>query len=569
MKSFTRLFAKSSGTRSSRRCAKPSPASPFETLEPRQFMSASTITQVNWGTAAAQRTATYEIGSDRQVYESCGDGFVQRLGGQATQISAGLDAAGKPEVYAVGVARHAYENSGSGWVDLGAPGGLAVTQLSGDVGGVVYALAANKQVYSHDNSGWHALAGQASQISAGVDAAGKPEVYAIGTPSPAVFVNDGKGWVALGGQAKQISGSTRGTVYAVGEDNAVWVDTGTGYNTWRSLGGVVSQITASVDAAGNPDVFAIGTPSNHSFVNDGKGWVDYGCSASEIAAPAFGVAMAGNTFAIRGFDTLQHCVHTASGVKLLPLNEPAPLNAATSSYKDYSGDPLFAPGGPSADDVHQRGIGDCYYMAALSAIAGQDPGLIRRDIAQRADGTYDVYFHSGTAIVDEHVDGYLPDGGETATLGTGNCTWVPIMEKAFAYFCSSTEKLAAPTYAAIGGGNGNEALCWDGGTNVADQRYSSGPQMYINVATDLARHQAVVIATNEADGPLVKDHLYTVVAARHTTAGGDQYLVRNPWGYNPGFVANQNGFRSTDDGYQWVGCAAILPQVTELVTAVV
>ena len=206
----------------------------------------------------------------------------------------------------------------------------------------------------------------------------------------------------------------------------------------------------------------------------------------------------------------------------------------------------------------------------MSEIAKQDPNLIRHDISQRTDGTYDVYFHTGKSIVDEHVDGYLPDDQETATLGTGNCTWVPIMEKAFAYFCSSTEGKSIPSYSAIGGGNGGEALGWDGGTNVTEQSFSGGgTQMFNTIAIDLARNQAVLIGTNGTAGALINDHEYAVLAERYTSAGGDQYLVRNPWGNNPNFTANKNGYDSTNDGYAWVSCTSILPQVDEVVTAAV
>ena len=169
-------------------------------------------------------------------------------------------------------------------------------------------------------------------------------------PSQIAFVNDGRGWVGLPGQVKQISGAANDTLYAIGTDNAVYVNhnVSSGGTGWTDLGGQVSQISAGMDASGKTDVFAIGTPSTHAFINDGNGWVDFGCSAVEIAAPAFGVAVPGNTFAIAGSGG-QHCVHSASGVTLLPQSEVTPLFSAGNTYKDYSQNPLFARGGPSAE----------------------------------------------------------------------------------------------------------------------------------------------------------------------------------------------------------------------------
>ena len=79
-------------------------------------------------------------------------------------------------------------------------------------------------VYVNSGSGYVDLGGYAKQISAGLDAAGNPEVFAIGGDN-AVYINDnGTGWVDLGGYGKAISASVDNTVFAISGDNAVYVN---------------------------------------------------------------------------------------------------------------------------------------------------------------------------------------------------------------------------------------------------------------------------------------------------------------------------------------------------------
>ncbi len=54
--------------------------------------------------------------------------------------------------------------------------------------------------------------------------------------------------------------------------------------------------------------------------------------------------------------------------------------------------PLFDERGPNYDDPQQGVLGDCYLIAALSAVAQMDPGRIRRMISPLGDGRYSVTF---------------------------------------------------------------------------------------------------------------------------------------------------------------------------------
>src|SRR5271166_5872577 len=73
-------------------------------------------------------------------------------------------------------------------------------------------------------------------------------------------------------------------VFGIGFSNTVYMNKDS--SGWVSLGGYAKQISAGLDAAGNPEVFAIGG-DNAVYVNDnGKGWVDLGSYAKAISATA-------------------------------------------------------------------------------------------------------------------------------------------------------------------------------------------------------------------------------------------------------------------------------------------
>src|SRR5207248_1941827 len=56
--------------------------------------------------------------------------------------------------------------------------------------------------------------------------------------------------------------------------------------------------------------------------------------------------------------------------------EPA-VDPQCTQWIDVSNNPLWGAGGPSPDDIRQGGVGDCYFLAALSDIARNNPALIQ------------------------------------------------------------------------------------------------------------------------------------------------------------------------------------------------
>jgi len=67
-----------------------------------------------------------------------------------------------------------------------------------------------------------------------------------------------------------------------------------------------------------------------------------------------------------------------------PSNLPDP-DAKGYGYKSFSSQSLFASSGPSKDDIHQGGLGDCYFLAGLSAVAKTAPNVIQQSIVDLGD----------------------------------------------------------------------------------------------------------------------------------------------------------------------------------------
>ena len=175
-------------------------------------------------------------------------------------------------------------------------------------------------------------------------------------------------------------------------------------------------------------------------------------------------------------------------VKIVPISsfvEPQ-VDSKVTGWKNVSKDPLFAPGGPSMNDVIQGNVNDGWFMAALgSASEGGSAGVIPRDIQQLSNGTYDVTFETGSGKTTvEHVDGLLPinkSGGlEYAKLGKDNCTWVAIVEKALTYY--RNQKIPA-SYSTLSGGKCYEAAVDLGnpGGGALAHRSSAAEDIYFDV----------------------------------------------------------------------------------------
>ncbi len=220
-------------------------------------------------------------------------------------------------------------------------------------------------------------------------------------------------------------------------------------------------------------------------------------------------------------------------------------------FKNFSDQPLFAPGGPTRDDPIQGYLGDCWLPGTLAAIAGTDPETIRQSVVDLGDRTYAVQlFNDFGEPVFYRVDGDLPLDTGTGQpyygrLGPGGSMWFPIIEKAYAFY-----RYGDGDYLSLEGGNPNE---------VFRAFNTSSNDAYVTDAAELAdwltgqlwSGKAVTFCTlgdeklTLEDVPLVTDHCYTVVGV-YGYGDSASIVLRNPWamdtaegprdGVNDGYV---------------------------------
>lgn len=152
-----------------------------------------------------------------------------------------------------------------------------------------------------------------------------------------------------------------------------------------------------------------------------------------------------------GGDTFQAVSKEPAGQD---LPDPTPLGKPGEMLVNFAERSLFATIGPVENDILQGSVGDCYFVATLSAVAKKYPETIRNLVVDLGDGTYAVRFYRNNTPHYVRVDGdlYLSNDGtnlQYANFGVQGNIWVPIVEKAYAFFRKNKG-----TYASVASGNG-------------------------------------------------------------------------------------------------------------------
>ena len=225
--------------------------------------------------------------------------------------------------------------------------------------------------------------------------------------------------------------------------------------------------------------------------------------------------------------------------------------------------PLFGPSGlPDPNkDMDQGTPGDCYFMAALAAVAQRDPEFIKKNIKQNSDGTYTVTLYKNGKPVQVTVSGDIPgDGNGQGAAYTDSNTWVAIYEKAYAKLDGGYKKIGKggdtedPLETITGrdahSTNWNNSL--DDILNVVSLGNAGGPPSLGDVQKSLDNGEAMVACTptygkkiNGEDATTVEgqtvvgDHCYRVDRVYTDTKTGKQMVeIVNPWGQE----GQQQGF---------------------------
>jgi len=196
--------------------------------------------------------------------------------------------------------------------------------------------------------------------------------------------------------------------------------------------------------------------------------------------------------------------------------------------------------GASGSDVAQNYLGDCYLMAAMSAVAHTHPDVIEKAFVLKDDGTYDVtlYAEEGGKLVPHvvNIDAELPRNGWYGYYYAGAKNpkelWPALLEKAIAKWKGS--------YNAIQGGLPEDAMQWlTGKKSIAVDLRKAGTTADGTFATLDAAVKAgkPITAVTLSDKSAKKyagtniytDHTYTVWGT--SVENGVRYVhLRNPWG---------------------------------------
>jgi hypothetical protein len=256
-------------------------------------------------------------------------------------------------------------------------------------------------------------------------------------------------------------------------------------------------------------------------------------------------------------------------------------------YRNFSSNPLFAPGGPNRDDIDQGRVGDCWFLCALSGVAEDNPERIKNMVVGLGDGTFAVRFFRGGEERYYRVDADLAvfsEGGAAgmaayAAPGTGNSIWAPIVEKAFVFARASAghgwvigpetimlRNIYRPHYEVISGGWAIEAWAWMGVGSRATRDagdFDDAWDMYRWVQSELDAGRTVTYSTVEDpdDMDLEGPHCYLVVGVQLNPDGQPFLVLRNPWATDGGRV------QGPDDGYIGIHAHNAMDSMTRLQSA--
>lgn len=240
--------------------------------------------------------------------------------------------------------------------------------------------------------------------------------------------------------------------------------------------------------------------------------------------------------------------------------------AITDPPPRFDASDLYHSTGPTAADIKQDSLGDCFFVATLGAIADQQPQVIRDAISYDASTeSFDVTLHDGGTpvtinVTQQELEYNLSRAGGSLVDNTGHDTgiWPAVMETAYAKMNDSNpaDGLKQGFDVINGGGKARDALEVITGDRGTDLTYDKGFFESQGDAVDRLAKQAqaalgvgrpLTLSTDPEsrsllerikgdegtqDG-LVDNHVYVVESVENVD-GEWQVTLRNPWGTNNG-----------------------------------
>ncbi|MBL8916898.1 MAG: hypothetical protein JNM17_39710 [Archangium sp.] len=207
--------------------------------------------------------------------------------------------------------------------------------------------------------------------------------------------------------------------------------------------------------------------------------------------------------------------------------------------------PLFVDG-VKAEDVQQGQIGDCYFPAAMAAIAKHNPDAINNLIKDNGDGTYTVTFKQKDWATGRYKDVPVKVDGDLYARSYGGALygrsanssdpkkmelWFPLVEKAYAQWKGS--------YDTIGnGGHVSDVFedCLGVEASSLGISYSGNDRVWAQVTKNVDAKKPIGAGTYGEDREAMytntgvyANHAYSVMG--YEKSGNDRFvIVRNPWG---------------------------------------
>jgi hypothetical protein len=320
---------------------------------------------------------------------------------------------------------------------------------------------------------------------------------------------------------------------------------------WRAAAGwIVSTVHAVTDRCGDlllDDVVGVIPAYGDETADELRIAADL-LDATVDAALRVGFDVASTTLtgeALVLWQRLRGSLHDDAGLRPVDLVDPASLDDRVAAH--FGDVPLFGPGGPTAGDVNQGSLGDCWLLAALASVADGDPDRIATMITDDGDGTYTVTIDGIEVTVDDEFP-VTAHGAPVYATGQHwtepTALWPLVLEKAVATYIGEgydglqrdDVERAFDLLGRPGGMTIDRNLAFDASpAEVLDR---------IEGALDAGRP---VVATSEEDFGMGNVHAWSVVATGLSAAGEPTVTIRNPWG-TTGFEVDGGAVRRSDDG---------------------
>jgi len=264
---------------------------------------------------------------------------------------------------------------------------------------------------------------------------------------------------------------------------------------------------------------------------------------------------AGDTFSVAATDGVNNVDFAVSVGKVqVPgvdggvvdlIRDPAPLDEHKTYAKKRFEGPLFK----DAVDIHdsiQGQIGNCYFPSAISAIAQNNPDILKNMIKDNGDGTYTVTFKERDPRTFQFRDVKIDVDGDLYVRSWGGPIygsskgdkgektmelWYPLVEKAYAQWKGGFE--------AIGNGGMSSDVMQDVmGKDGRDMWISEGnqAQVWTTLKRALDSKQPVSAGTygetqaaRYTNTGVYANHSYSVIG--YEEVNGEKFVqLRNPWG---------------------------------------